>query len=450
MEVRDPLYGLVEYGTDEEKIINSIVLQRLRNIKQLALASAVYPGAHHSRFEHSIGTMHLAGMVAKRLGLEAERPVLRLAGLLHDVGHGPFSHVSEQVMEGYASDIMAKYHADGVHELISMMLIERLGSLAGVTLESGVTSGICELLKKQPRRSLQQGIISGPLDVDKLDYLRRDSYFAGVQYGAFDLDKVIHSLTRIRISSEEEQLGFHEEGVHAVEQLLLAKYHMNVQVYQHRIRRITDAMLVSGIRFALEEGVGEVQRLFTVEDSDAYLQYYISNNDNTLMDTVLQKGKEGSRELFQRIKERKLLKQVFSLEISRDNFPDAVQMDNILRLSDAQLHQIAQRAVELYSATDSRLDPNLVIVDKQTISNPTFKSPQTSIDQGTIMVKTKSGQRKAFPDISTIFRNPSIDPKVEVLYVYLPLDWLGSKGDRDAFINQRYDTMAEQVMEVVK
>jgi HD superfamily phosphohydrolase len=100
MEIRDPIHGLIKYDEKEEKLINSSIFQRLRGIKQLALANLVYPGAHHTRFEHCIGTMHLAGRIAKQLKLSTERiKILRLAGLLHDIGHGPFSHVSEQIME---------------------------------------------------------------------------------------------------------------------------------------------------------------------------------------------------------------------------------------------------------------------------------------------------------------------------------------------------------------
>ncbi len=102
---------------------------------------------------------------------------------------------------------------------------------------------------------MDKDIVSGPIDVDMFDYLLRDSYFAGVKYGTYDLDKVIESLSPVDISRNDQQLGIREEGIYSIEQLLLAKYHMNVQVYQHRLRRITDAMLVRGIEFALNEGL---------------------------------------------------------------------------------------------------------------------------------------------------------------------------------------------------
>jgi uncharacterized protein len=118
MEVRDPIHGLINYDVTEEKVINTGIFQRLRNIKQLALASYVYPGAHHSRFEHCLGTMHLAGKVAEankiKLSKDSVR-IVRLAALLHDIGHGPFSHVSEQILERHSAEMVKKYNADNAH-----------------------------------------------------------------------------------------------------------------------------------------------------------------------------------------------------------------------------------------------------------------------------------------------------------------------------------------------
>ncbi|MFZ3058403.1 MAG: HD domain-containing protein [Candidatus Methanoperedens sp.] len=127
MEVRDPIHGLIDYSDIEEKIINIEMFQRLRGIKQLAFASLVYPGAHHTRFEHSLGAMHLAGKVGENLNLSDEQTkILRLAGLLHDIGHGPFSHVSEQIIEKYVDkSILNKYKAKNVQEMLSIIFIEK-------------------------------------------------------------------------------------------------------------------------------------------------------------------------------------------------------------------------------------------------------------------------------------------------------------------------------------
>ncbi len=126
MKVRDPVHGFINYNENEEKIINTQIFQRLRDIKQLALACYVYPSAHHSRFEHSLGVMHLCGKVAAYLHLlPNDEKVLRYSGLLHDIGHGPFSHVSEQIIDKKLDrSILKKYNADNAQELLSILLIK--------------------------------------------------------------------------------------------------------------------------------------------------------------------------------------------------------------------------------------------------------------------------------------------------------------------------------------
>lgn len=150
--------------------------------------------------------------------------------------------------------LLKKYNADNAHELLSILLIQQIDEIRDILSDKEIED-IVLLLQANDRRSIEHDIVSGPLDVDKIDYLLRDGYFAGVKYGTFDLEKVFKSFTKIEISREETQLGITNEGIYSVEQLLLAKYHMNVQVYQHRVRRITDAMLVKGIEFAIEEGI---------------------------------------------------------------------------------------------------------------------------------------------------------------------------------------------------
>jgi len=452
MEIRDPIHGLIEYNEIEENIINSPPFQRLRGIRQLALATFVYPGAHHTRFEHCIGTMHLAGKVGEKLELDGDkRNFLRLAGLLHDIGHGPFSHVSEQIMEKYAKKFSDEYRdvAENTHELMSILLIQKQHDIKKI-LNQEQRDNIVEFLKKQKRRSIEKDIISGPLDVDKLDYLLRDSHFAGVRYGVFDLDKITESLIPIPISKRETQLGIDEEGIHAVEQMLLAKYHMNAQVYQHRIRRVTDAMLVRGIEYALQDRVSEIERLYIFEDTDKFLQNYLNYNDYLLIDAILHNGKGHSLEYFQRLIERRLLKEVFSININSINFPDTPLLENIKLMSEPQMKEIANQAAQLFSTREYKIDPSLVIIDKQTVSNPTFKSPQVRIDTDTIMVKTREEERKTFPEISAVFSNRGIDPENETLYIYLPLDSIEKREDRRNFIENRRDKLTEIIKGVFK
>jgi HD superfamily phosphohydrolase len=448
MELRDPIYGLIEYDKKEEKLINTPLFQRLRGVKQLALANLVYPGAHHTRFEHCIGTMHLAGRIAKakKLNLDEEKiNILRLAGLLHDIGHGPFSHVSEQIMENRTDkEILDKYEAQNAHELMSILLIQKNKEIAEILSQEEIEE-IVLLLQK--RRNIEKDIVSGPLDADKLDYLLRDSYFAGVQYGVFDLDKIIESLTPIKIGTKETQLGISEEGIYAAEQMLLAKYHMNTQVYRHRIRRITDAMLIRGVEFAIEE-IEEIKNLYTCQDTDDFLEEYVKYDDKSLVDKILANCNGTSLEYFERLKKRKLLKEVLSVEINEVNFPDSILLQNIRTMSEGQMIAIRDKAAELFSTSEHKIDSNLVIVDKQTTHNPTFKLPQVRIDTGTIMVVMRDGRTKTFPEISAIF-STAVVPEKDTLYVYLPLDRIERK-DRKNAIEGNKKALLEIVKEEVK
>ncbi|RZN34083.1 MAG: HD domain-containing protein [Methanosarcinales archaeon] len=442
MEVRDPLYGLIEYDDKEERIMNTRLFQRLRGIKQLALANFVYPGAHHTRFEHSLGVMHLCGRIGRELEMgEDIIKILRLAGLLHDIGHGPFSHVSEQIMDkNIDKSILIKYKAHNAHELMSIRLIEQNEEIKSI-LSEGERNNIITLLQKQLKRSIEKDIVSGPLDVDKFDYLRRDSYFAGVEYGKFDLDKVIESMVPVELGRDGTQLGIKEEGIHAIEQLLLAKYHMNVQVYQHRIRRITDAMLVRGVEFALEERIEDVENVYKFNNGSDYLSHFIQYDDTTLVHAILSKSNGWAKKYFESITNRKLFKEIFDVEINKGNFDDGILLMNARDPSNDQMEQIGGRVAEIL-----KVPRELVIIDRKSTSNPTFKDYRVKIAVEDIMVKTRLGKRKAFADVSEIFSNPSVDPDKEMLYIYAPLDSITTHDKRQDFIR---DTR-EAIMGIIK
>lgn len=153
------------------------MFQRLRNIKQLALANLVYPGALHTRFDHSIGVMHIGGRMAEQLGLNKEdKEIVRLACLLHDIGHGPFSHVSEEVLEK-CSPIPESSEREEIHEKITCNIIKFSKEL---DLLDKQREQIIDLVQTNKHENIKKGIITGPIDADKQDYLLRDSYYCGV------------------------------------------------------------------------------------------------------------------------------------------------------------------------------------------------------------------------------------------------------------------------------
>lgn len=446
MEVRDTIHGLIEYNDIEEKIINSQIFQRLRGIKQLALAGLVYPGAHHTRFEHSLGVMYLAGKVSKNLELSNDKTkILRLAGLLHDIGHGPFSHVSEQIIEkNVDKSILEKYKAGTVQEMLSIAFIEKNEEIKGILSDEDLNK-IKKILQKEEKRSLEKDIVSGPLDVDKFDYLLRDSYFAGVKYGTFDIDKVIESLTPVVVGREVIQLGIREEGVYSIEQLLLAKYHMNVQVYRHRLRRITDAMLVRGIEFALDEGLEEIEKIFKFRDEQEYFDNLIKFDDEAILWYIIKESEGYAKQFFERIRQRQIFKEVFQIEINQLNFKDSVSLDNAKKLSKEQIDVITEK-VARFLATP----PEMTIFDHQVYSNPTFKRMGVPINLESIMVTTELKNRIKFSEVSSIFSNPSIEPKREFIYIYAPLDKIQTGEQRREFINNNRDLIFDLIKEELK
>ena len=187
--IRDPIHNFVNLPDELLPLVNTQPLQRLRGIRQLALANLVYPGALHTRFDHTLGVTHVAGMMAERLELTPDESRLVLvAALLHDIGHGPFSHVSEMSLSRYAdrATLKADQKDHKIHEVVTAEIIRTDPELCKL-LKEEERNNVCALLKQGFGRAILKQIVSGPLDADKQDYLLRDSRFCGVQYGRFDL-----------------------------------------------------------------------------------------------------------------------------------------------------------------------------------------------------------------------------------------------------------------------
>lgn len=236
LRLRDPIHGFLHLDALEAALVATRPVQRLRWIHQLGLTFLVYPGAEHSRFSHVLGAMDLAGrafdsVLAKRPDLlprdEAGRArrLVRAAALLHDIGHAPFSHSAEdRFQDGIDHEEMTRRLLDGP-ELRACFDRQGDGLAAGDVIDL--------LAGRVPddRRFLAQ-IVAGELDVDKMDYLLRDSLFCGVRYGVYDLDRLIDTLAPVADpQSGSIGLGVEEGGVHAVEALILARYYMFTQVY---------------------------------------------------------------------------------------------------------------------------------------------------------------------------------------------------------------------------
>ena len=213
--------------------------------------------------------------------------IVRLAALIHDVGHGPFSHVSEYLLDQhYDWKKLGKVPTrEKIHEKVTVDIIRTWPELDGV-MSACDRNEVAEIIEGTRSRDYRRDIVSSSLDADKIDYLSRDALFAGVKYGTFDLDKVVEAC-RKHTSGQETYLVVDEEGLFAVEQLVVAKYHMTQQVYAHRVRTVTDLMIVRGLELAIEDGVSEVERLYKYDGSKKFLQRYLLYDDVRLMGLML-------------------------------------------------------------------------------------------------------------------------------------------------------------------
>ena len=232
--IRDPIHGFVRLTSDEADIVETSVFQRLRGIRQLAFANMVYPGALHTRFDHTLGVFHVTSLLCDVFGFsEEDQRLVRLSALLHDLGHGPFSHVSENALEIFADrgkleDRLQGENPAKIHELLTQDVLRTntdVNDIVGKTTLGKIGS----LLSHGYGEPILKSVVSGPLDADKQDYLLRDTYFCGVKYGIFDLQQLHKELQVVEDPTQGKQLMISSDGVHALEQFVLAKYYLTAQ-----------------------------------------------------------------------------------------------------------------------------------------------------------------------------------------------------------------------------
>jgi len=293
--VRDPLWNNIGIDAQALTVLDTPPFQRLRYVRQLGHAFLVYPGATHTRFEHALGTYHLArralGVLQERGSLAAvdadEPAVIRLAALLHDIGHYPFSHALEEA--GLPShELLAREHLNQPELATTLAatgipdLSERLGALITGTSTSPL-----------------RGLISGALDLDKIEYLTRDAHMCGVPYGTVDVDRLLHSLVVVDTVAGTA-VGLHEKGVSALESLLFAKYQMYRNVYWHHAVRSATTMFKRVVRAAIAGGMLEAR-------------WIGRSTDEALMEALRALG---DQPLAERLQRRRLYKRVLDLPAS--------------------------------------------------------------------------------------------------------------------------------------
>jgi uncharacterized protein len=264
--VNDPVYGFITIPSDLLfDLVGHPYFQRLRRIRQLGLAEYVYPGALHTRFHHALGAMHLMGQALSTLQAKGHRireeecEAAQAAILLHDIGHGPFSHVLERTLL-----------TNVAHEQLSLLLMQALNQQFGGRLDLAIAM----FEGTYPRPFFHQ-LISSQLDMDRMDYLNRDCFYSGVAEGAIGADRIIKML-----DLSDDRLVVEEKGVLSIENFLNARRLMYWQVYLHKTALCAEAMLMQIIRRARE--LAELgQPLFATPDLDLFLHHRLTLEDFT-------------------------------------------------------------------------------------------------------------------------------------------------------------------------
>ena len=301
---RDPLYGFVGLSKKEVKLVDTKVFRRLHRIKQLSHAYLVYPSALHTRFEHSIGVAHIAGRMCDELKIDTEKEIIRQAALLHDIGHGPFSHLFENVLKKINPGI------GSIHEEITKLMIQDDSEICGILGPD--REEVVKILdsktreKKLKHSTLHSDIVSGNLDADKMDYLRRDSYFLGVHYGMFDLERIIHTLRPT--PDTYPALGIDSKGKDVIESYRLARHLMHTQVYEHHTRIAADQMFLQALDIAIhDEGIIDPDTLKLT--SSEFLGYYKKMDDASIYELIAKNPvAKKSKDMLNKIRHRRLLK----------------------------------------------------------------------------------------------------------------------------------------------
>ncbi|UCF21095.1 MAG: HD domain-containing protein [Gemmatimonadota bacterium] len=252
--IRDPVWNNIWIEPAALKLIDTAAFQRLRRVKQLGLANLVYPGAVHTRFDHALGVYHLTGRALRRLEesgqldhvSERETLLLRLAGLLHDIGHYPFSHAVEEMETGLVPADHEELAGEFLADLEVAAALEPLGPDANAAIH--------DLILGRSDSPLQ-GLVSGSLDLDKIEYLTRDAQFCGVPYGEVDVDRLLDSFRLLHDAGTARlEVGVSVRGVAALESLLFAKYQMFRNVYWHHAVRAASVAFQRLVREALTGG----------------------------------------------------------------------------------------------------------------------------------------------------------------------------------------------------
>jgi len=391
LEITDPIHDFIRLNKTEHEIIDTPVFQRLRRIKQLSGAHLTYPGAQHTRFEHSLGVLHIASMTASSLnskGLMSTDDIenIRLAALLHDIGHGPFSHLFEEVLQRKKQS----------HEEIGKQIILK-SEIGDIISKSGYDKKLIHnLAVGQSRMQYLNEIVSGALSADMMDYLLRDGYFTGAEHAKIDHHRLTHSLDVYK-----NKLALDSSALVNFETMMISRFQMFKAVYFHKTVRAGEVMLLEAMSLAGNElGLSSLK-----------MDEYVKLTDEVILEKLMALPETSSdlkaaRKIATDYQDRKLFKCVFERSLSGKS------------LSKKRLDEIKQKI-----AKKSKINPNQIFIDTSTTSSIPL-TPSKKESKSIILTK-KDGKKtiaKEIP-ISEIPLVSSMSKVMNILRVYTPASY---------------------------
>jgi HD superfamily phosphohydrolase len=378
-EIKDPVHGYIYITEAEKQLIDSYPVQRLHRLRQLAGSEFVYLGANHTRFEHSIGVMYLAGKLTENQNIspllsEEEIQIVRMASLLHDVGHGPFSHIFEHLLVKF----LDKTHEDITRWIIQKSELHDLISELGYDTDTVAKLAVGELRRKG--KAFLDQVIQSAVDVDKLDFVVRDTYHTGAEYGYVDVFRLIHMLDVLG-----ENLAVDVGALSALESFVLARLESFRSIYFHRVGRAAQIMLATAMEKAKDE-LG----LIAFDSPEDYLAF----DDYTIWTKLKECHK--SKGIMDNLERRRLLKCAYDRTFyAREKMvPSIFSVDEV---RDQMRNKIASEA---------GVEAQAIVIDVPTVpSVPYHHSDLLEPMEIPVFQKTRSGEKVSLrlSDISSVF-----------------------------------------------
>ena len=388
LDIIDPIHDFVRVNSNELKIIDTPIFQRLRRIRQLSGAHLIYPGAQHTRFEHSLGVMHIASMAGHALnekGIVSSDNIqdLRFAGLLHDIGHGPFSHIFEELLQKRKMS-----HEDMGRDIILKTQIGDLISANGFNKKF-----ITELAFGDSKFQFMNEIISGALSADIMDYLLRDGYFTGAEHAKIDHNRLTYSLDVYK-----NKLALEKSALVNFETMMISRYQMFKAVYFHKTVRAGEVMLLESMYLAEEElGLSSIS-----------LDEYLKLTDEVILSKLLNLPERNSK--------LRIAKKIATDYINRNLFKSVFEVS----VTGNAITKKRMQSIREEVSKKSKVDINEIFVDSS--NTPSIPLSPSKKESKSIIILERDGVKvtaKEIP-ISDIRLVSVMSGFMKILRVYTP------------------------------